>query len=298
VGLGFASHLLAGVMPFLASGVITRLGLMRGTATLYVAGSVLLLAAIGHQRLRRLVITETAALVAPATRRLFLLGLAGFLVAGVAYYVGLARSPRVAEYIFLTRLDWLVQAAVAIVWLREPWSARGVSGAGLALAGGLVLAWSGAFGLSGLAAAGVYILASLAGYSCFKPISMARGPAGAVALTVWRHWINTLGFVALAVGSPSVPAAGLSTGVLLATLAGVLLIVLFLLRFTALTRLPLWVLSAQAPTQALVAILVTSLTGGVLSTTTIVAIGLIVAGEMLVTSTRPTHVPASALGRS
>jgi hypothetical protein len=190
----------------------------------------------------------------------------------------------VAEYIFLTRLDWLVQAAFAVVWLREPWTARGLTGAGLALCGGLILAWSGAFGTGGLVAAAVYIGASLAGYSCFKPLSTARGPQGAVVLTMWRHWVNTAGFVALAWLTPGAAFQADPTGLLLASIAGLIIVILFLLRFTALGGLPLWVLSAQAPTQALLAILVTLGTTGRLPVPTLLAIGLIVVGEVLVTS--------------
>jgi drug/metabolite transporter (DMT)-like permease len=286
VGLGFASHLLAGVLPFLSAGAIARLGLMRGTATLYVAGTLMFVASLASRRVRGWLHVETAILLSRGARPMFPLGLAGFLVAGVAYYVGLAHTPRVAEYIFLTRLDWLVQAAFAIVWLREPWTTRGLAGAALALAGGLILAWSGAFGVSGLSAAATYIVASIVGYSCFKPLSIARGAEGAVVLTMWRHWVNTLGFVALALVLPGSATIDAPTGVLLATLAGVIIVVLFLLRFTALIGLPLWALSAQAPTQAIVAVLLTLVTTGTLPAATLAAIALIVAGEVMVASER------------
>lgn len=285
-GLGFASHLLAGVLPFLSSGAIARLGLMRGTATLYVAGTLLLVFSLAHHRVRGWLRVETGAFAARGRRSLFLLGLAGFLVAGMAYYVGLARTPRVAEYIFLTRLDWLVQATFAIVWLREPWTRRGLTGAVLALAGGIMLAWSGAFGVSGLAAAATYILASLVGYSCFKPLSAQRGSEGAVVLTMWRHWVNTAGFVFLALVLPAATPGDPAAGLVFAGIAGVILVVLFLLRFSALAGIPLWVLSAQAPTQAVVAILVTAVTTGALPWLTILAIALIATGEVLVASTR------------
>jgi len=288
VGLGFASHLLAGVLPFLSSGAIARLGLMPGTATLYLAGTILLLLSLTHRRLRRWLRVETRAFAASGARRMFLLGLAGFLLAGMAYYVGLARTPRVAEYIFLTRLDWLVQAAVAIVGLREPWTRRGLTGAVLALAGGVVLAWSGAFGFGGLAAAAIYILASLVGYSSFRPLSAQRGTEGAVVLTMWRHWVNTAGFVFLVLALPAGTPADPWPGLMFALGAGVLLVVLFLLRFSALTGIPLWVLSAQAPTQAVAAIVVTAATTGALPWPTVLAIVLIATGEVLVATARRT----------
>jgi len=290
VGLGFASHVLAGALPFLSAGAIARLGLLPGTAALYVAGSVVVAAVIAFPRIRGHLVTETAAFARPAARAAFVAGLAGFLVAGVAYYVGLAHfaglgdTARVAEYIFLTRLDWLVQAAFAIVWLREPWRPAGLAGAGLALTGGLLLAWAGAFGATGLLAATVYILASLAGYSCFKRLAGHRGPAGAVALTTWRHVVNTIGFIVLAatIGTRA-PQGDLASGLALAAAAGVVLVVLFLLRFTALAGMPLWVLSAQAPTQALVAITVILATNGTLPSATLLGIGLVVVGEVMVT---------------
>jgi len=290
VALGFASHVLAGLLPFVSSGAISRLGLTTGTALIYLAGTVVITAALVHSRVRAVLATETVALIRnSATRRPFLLGLAGFLVAGVAYYVGLARTPRVAEYVFLTRLDWLVQAAVAVVWLREPWTGRGLAGGALALAGGLLLAWSGAFGTSGLTAAAIYVLASLAGYSCFTPLAAARGTHGALALTIWRHWVNTAGFVALAVVLAAPIASPAPLGFALAALGGLAIVVLFLLRFTALAGLPLWILSAQAPTQALVAIAVSLVTTGSLRTTTLAGMALVVVGEVLVTSsTKPT----------
>lgn len=280
--LGFASHLLAGLLPFISSGAITRLGLTRATAALYLAGSAILTVTLAVPRLRRSFIAETARLLAADSRRLFVGGLAGFLVAGIAYYVGLANTPRVAEYIFLTRLDWLVQAAVAVVWLREPWTPRGLLGGAFALTGGLALAWTGAFGVSGLVAALVYILASLVGYSSFKPLSGSAGPAGALTLTVWRHWINTAGFVTLFLVSPGTSLVIDGTGLFLAATAGTLIVILFALRFTALTDLPLWVLSAQAPTQALVAIAATLATTGVLSGLTLAGMALIVLGELMV----------------
>jgi drug/metabolite transporter (DMT)-like permease len=288
VALGFASHLLAGVLPFVSAGAIGRLGLMPATATLYLAGSAALLVSLTDRRVRGWLRTETPSLAAPRTLGLLLGGLAGFLVAGVAYYIGLSSSPRVAEYIFLTRLDWLVQAAFAIVWLREPWTGRGLAGAVLALAGGLMLAWSGSFGTAGLLAAAAYIGASLVGYSCFKPLAVARGTTGAVVLTMWRHWVNTFGFVVLAAMWSGPPASGDGTGLMLALVAGMAIVVLFLLRFVALTGLPLWVLSAQAPTQALIAILATLATSGVLPGAALAAIGLIVAGEVLVSTARAT----------
>jgi hypothetical protein len=85
---------------------------------------------------------------------------------------------------------------------------------------------------------------------------------------------------------PAPAAPGGVMGLLLALVAGIIIVALFLLRFTALTDLPLWVLSAQAPTQAIVAILVTRVTLGTLPGTTLAAIGLIVIGEVLVTRAR------------
>jgi drug/metabolite transporter (DMT)-like permease len=195
----------------------------------------------------------------------------------------------VAEYVFLTRLDWLVQAPVAIVLLKERWTARGLAGGALALSGGILLAWSGSMGSSGMAAALIYILASLVGYSFFKRLSATRGMRGAVALTVWRHWVNTAGFVLLALFVTGLPASWPAGGLLLAAAAGVILVVLFLLRFAALTGIPLWVLAVQAPTQALVAVLVTFATAGTLPALTLAAIVLIVAGEAIVTASRPSQ---------
>ena len=145
-----------------------------------------------------------------------------------------------------------------------------------------MLAWTGACGASGLAAALLYIAASLAGYSCFKPLSSARGTRGAVALTFWRHWVNTAGFILLALLQPGAGAGVTVMGLMAAVAAGVLIVVLFLLRFTALTGIPLWVLSAQAPVQALVAVAATVATGGSLPALSMVAIVLIVSGEVLV----------------
>ncbi|HUF47408.1 MAG TPA: hypothetical protein VMM93_06285 [Vicinamibacterales bacterium] len=283
-GLGIVSHLLAGVLPFVSAGTMRRLGLFPGVAALYLVGSVVLVLGVAHGRVRQALADETRALFAAGARTPFVLGLAGFAVAGVAYYVGLAGSPRVAEYVFLTRLDWLVQAPVAILLLREPWTGRGLAGGILALAGGVMLTWTGSIEAGGIAAAALYIVASLVGYSYFARLSAARGAAGAVALTMWRHGVNTLGFGVLAV-SVAPPGPGWSAdGLGMAALAGVLIVVLFLLRFIALTGLPLWVLAVQAPTQALVAIAVTLATGGELPAPTLVAIGLIVLGEVLVTA--------------
>jgi drug/metabolite transporter (DMT)-like permease len=281
---GIASHVLAGALPFVSSGTMRRLGLFQGVASLYAVGSIVLAVSLARGPVRSALARETRALLAGGHRTPFLLGLAGFAIAGVAYYVGLADSPQVAEYVFLTRLDWLVQAPVAILLLGEPWTRRGLTGGVLALAGGVLLTWTGSIGTSGIAAAGIYIAASLAGYSYFKRLSAARGSPGAVALTMWRHWVNTAGFTLLAFAAGQ-PASGWTVdGLGLAALAGVLIVILFLLRFMALTGIPLWVLAVQAPTQALVAIVVTLATGGSLPAPTLVAIGLVVAGEVLVTA--------------
>ena len=288
ITFGLTSHLLAGTLPFLSAGAIARLGLLPATTLLYLAGSVLIATALVVPRVRQWLVEETRALAGPRLRGPWALALTGFLVGGVAYYIGLSVTPRVAEYIFLTRLDWIAQALVAVVWLREPWNARGLAGAGLALGGGLLLAGAGAFGISGLSAALVYIGASLVGYSCVKPIVSVRGPRAALVLTMWRHWSNTAGFVLLAVAIPGAAAVRPeATGLVLALIAGAVIVVLFLLRFTALTGIPLWVLSAQAPTQALIAIVVTLATGGTLVPMTLVAIVLIVAGEVIVTRAAP-----------
>lgn len=288
IAAGFGSHLIAGVLPFLSAAAIGGLGLMRGTAALYLAGTAALAVALLSRRLRHTVARETAALRG-GSGRLLGIGLVAFLGAGVAYYVGLAASGRVAEYIFLTRLDWLAQAVVAIVWLGETWTKRGLTGAALALSGGLLLAWTGAFGPSGVAAALAYIGLSLVGYSCFKPLSASRGTPGAVTLTMWRHVVNTCGFAGLALIEPASNAALTPAGLVAAVAAGLLIVILFLLRFTALTALPLWVLSAQAPTQALIAVAITAAVGGMVPASSLAAIGLVVAGECLVTWPAPAN---------
>lgn len=300
IGLGLSSHVLAGISPFVMSAVIVRLGLIPGMTLVYGIGAAALVAALAWPGWRGTVAAETRVLWAPPLRRAFAGGLAGFLVAGVAYYVGLERSPRVAEYIFLTRLDWILQAPVAILVLREPWTRGGIAGGTLALSGGIVLAWTGSIGPSGIVAALIYIVASLAGYAGFTPISAARGKRGAAALTVWRHWINTLGFLALLFLS-SVESGAASafdaSAIGLAGAGAAVIVLLFLLRFTALTGIPLWVLSVQAPVQALVAVGVTFLTGGDLPLTTITAIAMIVAGEAVVSASQMSQARApSAAG--
>lgn len=281
ITLGLASHTLAGIFPFMAASAISRLGLIPATAWIYGIGALGLLAALVVGDWRRAFIAESTAMWQSAFRGRLILGLGGFLVAGVAYYSGLAHSPRVAEYVFITRLDWLLQAPVAILLLNEPWTRQGLVGGLVALTGGVMLAWTGALGTSGLVAALLYIAASLAGYGGVKPISAARGTRGAVTLMVWRHWINALGFAALLATQPAAAVPD-GVGMLMAAAGSVAIILLFLLRFAALTRLPLWVLSVQAPVQAIVAILVTLATGSTLPLPTLTAIALVVAGEALV----------------
>jgi len=288
--LGLASHVLAGLSPFVVAAVMSRIGLLPATASIYLVGLALLACVLAAPRLRRALVVETTALWHGPLRIVFLGSLAGFLVAGIAYYQGLMRSPRVAEYVFLTRLDWLVQAPVAMLLLKEPWSRAGVAGGIMALAGGLALASAGAIGVSGLAAAGVYIVASLVGYLCASPVTTARGFAGAASLTAWRHAVNTAGFVVLAlVAAPAWPLPDDPRTVGLIVLGGCVLLGLFLLRFASLTRLPLWVLSAQAPAQALVAVTASRVTEGPLPVSTMLAVLLIVIGEVIVTRSREAH---------
>lgn len=282
-----ASHALAGVSPFIVAAVIARTSLLPGTALVYGLGAVGLLLMLAVPRGRERLDAETRALLAPGRRGAFVMSLAGFLVAGIAFYVGLAGSPRVAEYVFLTRLDWVVQAPVAILVLREPWTRAGLAGAGLALAGGLLLVWNGAVGTSGLTAAGVYVAGSLAGYLGASRLARAGGLAASTTLTVWRHWVNTIGFVALALllGPATMPRLAMST-VALGAVSALVLIGLFLCRFAALTHLPLWVLSAQAPVQAVVALVASRLTEGTPSPTTLVAVAMIVGGEAVVATSQ------------
>ncbi len=287
--LGFLSHVLAGLSPFFVAGVIGRAGLLPGTALVYACGALLLGAALVLRTVSRPFLAETRAFAGPGMRQLVLGSLAGFLVAGVSYYHGLVESSRVAEYVFLTRLDWLVQAPVALLVLGEAWTRRALAGAALALGGGLILTWSGAIGADGLLFAAAYIVASLIGYLCAAPVTRARGLRGALTLTFWRHWTNTAGFVALAAGAGTLGTGTADATLTPATLAlaatsGVVLIGLFLARFAALTRVPLWVLSAQAPVQALVAVGASLATEGWLPLTSGVAIALIVTGEWLVTA--------------
>lgn len=285
--LGLLSHVLAGLSPFIVAQVIGRAGLLPGTALVYVSGVILLTGALGVGAIRRPFRAETAAFAGPALRPLVLGSLAGFLVAGIAYYHGLTASPRVAEYVFLTRLDWLVQAPVALLLLGEPWTRRGLAGAALALSGGLLLTWSGAIGTSGLVFAAVYIAASLLGYLCATPLTTTRGSAGALTLTIWRHWVNTAGFTVLALTAGTLGARAFQPSTLALAVAGSLVLIgLFLSRFAALTRIPLWVLSAQAPVQALVAVGASLWIDGSLPLTSAAAIGMIVVGERLV-MTRP-----------
>lgn len=284
LALGFVSHLLAGLSPFIVAEVMARTDPIPGTALVYSLGATALAVLLLVPALRRGLAAQTRPLTRRPLRFPFLASLAGFLVAGIAYYVGLASSARVAEYVFLTRLDWVVQAPVAILVLREPWTRAGLGGAALALAGGLLIVWTGVIGSNGLLAALCYVAASLAGYLGATRIARERGPAGAVTLTVWRHWVNTAGFVALTAlvmrdGALQRP----DGGTLVLALAGAtVLLGLFVSRFVALTRLPLWVLSAQAPVQALVALAASGLTEGTPSPTTLAAVSMIVTGEMLV----------------
>ncbi|MBA2355985.1 MAG: hypothetical protein H0V80_15130, partial [Acidobacteria bacterium] len=268
-----------------------------GTALVYALGTTGLLALLAGPRVRHELWEATRLLTAAPWRAAFASSLAGFLVAGVAFYVGLAGTPRVAEYVFLTRLDWIVQAPVAILVLREPWTGRGLAGAAIALGGGVLIVWTGAVGSSGLAAALVYIAASLTAYLGASRIAKAKGLAGAATLTVWRHVVNTAGFVGLAlVMSP--PAAGLRldlSTIALACVSATVLLGLFLCRFSALTRVPLWVLSAQAPVQAVVALVASRFTEGTPAAATLVAVAMIVCGEVVVASAqRPALVPSAS----
>lgn len=291
--LGLLSHVLAGLSPFIVAQVIGRAGLLPGTALVYVSGAMLLTASLGVNAIRRPFLAETVAFAGPTLRPLVLGSLTGFLVAGVAYYHGLTASPRVAEYVFLTRLDWLVQAPVALLLLGEPWTRRGLAGAALALSGGLLLTWSGAIGTSGLVFAALYIAASLLGYLCATPLTTTRGSAGALTLTIWRHWVNTAGFAVLAVTAGTLGARAFQPSTLALAVAGALVLIgLFLSRFAALTRIPLWVLSAQAPVQALVAVGASLWIDGSLPLTSAAAIGMIVVGERLVMARPP--APAAA----
>lgn len=281
--LGLLSHVLAGLSPFIVAAVMARSSLLVGTAVVYGVGSLLLVGLLAVPRARGRVAAAWRELRSVPLRTHAVVSLAGFLVAGVAYYVGLSRSPRVAEYVFLTRLDWVVQVPVAILVLRETWTRSGLAGAALALAGGLLIVWTGAIGSSGLASASCYVIASLAGYIGATRVARAMGIDGAVTLTIGRHWVNTAGFVTLAVLLARPLALPRDPSFLaLATLGAVVLICLFLFRFAALTRLPLWVLSAQAPVQALVALAASRLTEGRPATSTLVAVAMIVSGELLV----------------
>lgn len=289
LALGVASHALAGLSPFIVAAVIARTALLTGTALVYLIGTTGLVALLAVPRVRHRLVPATRILVSPRWRLASATSLAGFLVAGIAFYVGLASSPRVAEYVFLTRLDWIVQAPVAILVLREPWTRRGLAGAALALAGGLVIVWTGAVGSSGLLAALVYIAASLAAYLGASRIVKSEGVDAAATLTVWRHVVNTAGFVMLAlVMSGTGPARVDMATLALGTLSAIVLLGLFLTRLVALTRLPLWVLSAQAPVQAVVALLASRFTEGTPAAVTLVAVVMIVCGEAIVAwSQRP-----------
>lgn len=288
LALGAASHVLAGLSPFIVAEVIARTDLLPGTALVYLLGTAALtVALLVAPAWRRRVASESASLMSPALRRLVLASLGGFLVAGVAYYVGLASSARVAEYVFLTRLDWVVQAPVAILVLHEPWTRTGLGGAVVALAGGLLIVWTGVIGDSGVLAALCYVLASLAGYLGATRLARARGVAAAATLTVWRHVLNTAGFVTLALLVTPAAVQRPDAGTLWLALAGGLVLVgLFLCRFAALTRLPLWVLSALAPLQALVALLAAQFTEGRPSPATMLAVAMIVCGEIAVVWSR------------
>ena len=283
LALGFASHALAGLSPFIVAAVITRTGLLPGTALVYSLGTVCLVTLLVVPGARRLVDEWTRTFATPRWRVAFASTLAGFLIAGVAFYVGLSRSARVAEYVFLSRLDWIVQAPVAILILREPWTLRGLAGAAVALAGGILIVWSGAVGSSGLTAATVYIVASSAAYLGARRIAVAGGLAAAAVLTLWRHVANTVGFVVLALAiAPAVPMRIDAGTIALGMFSALVLLSLFLCRFAALTRVPLWVLSAQAPVQAVVALIASRLTEGRPSSATLVAVAMIAAGEVMV----------------
>jgi drug/metabolite transporter (DMT)-like permease len=283
LALGFASHILAGLSPFIVAAIIARTALLPATALVYGLGTAGLATLLVLPQARRHVREWTSVLASPPWRVACASSLAGFLVAGIAFYVGLARSSRVAEYVFLTRLDWIVQAPVAILVLREPWTGRGLAGAAVALAGGVLIVWTGAIGTSGLTAAVVYVAASLVAYLGASRIAREGGVHAAVALTGWRHVVNTAGFGLLALVMGPSGSLSLTPGTIaLGTLSACVLLGLFLCRFAALTRVPLWVLSAQAPVQAVVALVASRLTEGTPPAATLLAVLMIVSGEVIV----------------
>ena len=120
-----------------------------------------------------------------------------------------------------------------------------------------------------------------------KRIARDTGTRGATALAVWRHLVNTAGFVALTIVMGQATRVRFDADTMaIGIVSASVLLGMFLCRFAALTRLPLWVLSAQAPVQAVVALVASRISEGMPSALTILAVTMIVAGEIAVVRSR------------
>ena len=281
VGLSGISHVLSALFPFVAADSIKRLGVFPASFIFYLIGTILILALLVRGKLRR--DTRSAFVLLrekPSFQRAVLLFVAG----GVCYYKGLETSASTVEFVFLSRLDWVLQMPAAVIFLKEPWNWKGASMAILAATGGVLVGWAGTDGLGGSAWAAGYVVFSVAAYNSITPLlSGESGLTHTGALAVRTFFITFLLFLCSWYDPVQVGRIEFSLqsgGALIqAVAAGLVLVCVFWSRFAALAIIPLWLFAGFAPLQAGVAATVGLLYGGMPTAGVLAGMALVILGE-------------------
>lgn len=285
VGLryGIFSHFAAAFFPFVAGALLSQLGVFSASSLFYVMGvGILLCVVLVSSKLRLEVASILILLVRGEWPWRFSVALLCFAIAGAGYYLGLEKAAVKLEYIYLTRLDFVLQIPVGILVLRERPNLWGLCGAAIAAIGGAIIAYKGAFGPSGLEWAFLYVVASIGAYTLITPVLKERPSYTPFAVVAMRTLLLTAVFAAMVPLHEQWRTPENWTTWLTVLCAAALLIGMFLLRFAALRRIQLWVFSALAPLQAFGATLIAASLGNLPGWISAFGIFLIVSGELLV----------------
>ena len=281
---GFTSHFISAAFPFIAGACLKQLGVFPASAFFYLVGLTLIICiCIAKAKYRNELTDAISCYLQGGLPWQFSASLFFFAIAGAGYYLGLNSAERKLEYIYLTRLDFVLQVPVGIVFLREKWNSKGLAGAAIAAVGGCIIAWKGAFGPSGIWWGMTYVASSLAAYALVTSVLQMHKRFSPFVMLSARTVAVLFVFTVLSYPSGTWNTDILSWPHLLLTIAaGSLLFGMFWLRFAAIKEMPLWVFSALAPIQALGATIIAASLGQLPGIIAMSGVLLVVIGELLV----------------
>ncbi|MCC6931807.1 MAG: hypothetical protein IT292_00935 [Deltaproteobacteria bacterium] len=285
MGLAVASHLLSAMFPFVAAAGMKALGIFPACFVFYAVSTCLVMfVGIASRRCRNESRSSLKQLGGENVWPKFFWAIYFFACAGGCYYLGLAIASNKLEFMFLTRLDWIIQMPVVVLFLREVMTRRNLLGAVIAALGGIVIGWTGALGLSGVLYAVGYVGASVCAYTLVRSLFNVKPASSGFMLMAIRNVAMMLVFaILMAIDVATLKnMAATNSSFMLVLVAGTFLFFLFWARFEALRAIPLWLFAALAPLQTVGGVIIAFAVGELLSSLALTGVCLVSVGELII----------------